>query len=147
MTGEIIKEKETSGDGVKTVVSASFGAGSVCGILLALSVACIVAAVIILPYVRYMYFALVCFAAFVIATVGIFIGKGTEKQRLDVTENMIYARTVFGSEMYLPVEEITAVVSGRFGGVVVTTCNYKFHGYFVKNRNKVVEEIYKAVNK
>ena len=133
--------------GEECLVRATFGAGKVCALLLVLSVLAVVGAVLALPHVRFMYFALICAVGFAIATIGLFVGNGVGKESIEVSRKIIHGTTIFGSDMYLPTDEISAVGVTAFGGVVVTTANYKLRCYFVKNRREILDEILKIINK
>lgn len=131
----------------KYIVKAVFGAEKTCAVLLILSILVVVGAVFALAYVRFVYFALMCFFAFVIASLGLFVGRGAEKEVIEVSEKFVHGKTIFGSDMYLPSDEITAVGKTAFGGVIVTTSNFRLRGYFVKNRQEILDEIIKIINK
>ena len=144
---KLINKPETENETVKHEgINAEFSSTKTCTLLLVISMLGILCAIAVLSHIRYMYFALICAVSFGLAFVGMILGYRTYRQKLSIEDGMINATTLLGTEMYLPLNEITAVGSGAFGCVIVTTRNYKLYSFFVKNNKQIVSEITKYIH-
>lgn len=113
--------------------------------LMVAAIAGLLVAVLVLSHVRFSVFASFCLLAFILSTVGMYIGYGASHEKIQVTKTYVFVRNIFGKEIYLRTDSITAVGLSSFGTVYVLSDACKMNCMFVKNREEVVFEIRKLV--
>lgn len=106
--------------------------------LIIASVVSFLVAVLVLPHVRFSIFAAFCLLAFLFATAGLLIGVGANNERIIVTETSVLVKNIFGKELYLCTDSITAVGISAFNTVHVLSDACKMKCMFVKNGREIV---------
>ena len=109
------------------------------------AMAALLAAILVLPHVRFSIFATLCLLAFFIATIGMFVGFGANAEIIRVAKTYVLVRNIFGKEVYICTDSITAVGVSAFKTVHVFSNSCKMKCMFVKNSDEIVAEIRKLV--
>ena len=65
--------------------------------------------------------------------------------QITVTDKRVYGKTIFGRQVDLPIDSISAVGSGMFNKIVVATSSGKIKFLFIENSQAVREEIVKLI--
>lgn len=60
---------------------------------------------------------------------------------IEVTENKVFGRTVFGKQVDLPISQISAVGLSLFKGMSVSTSSGRVKFYLIGNRNEVYQTL------
>lgn len=115
--------------------------------LMVAAIAGLLVAILVLSHVRFSVFASFCLLAFILSTVGMYIGYGASHEKIQVTETSVLVRNIFGNEMFLQTQSITAVGISAFNTIHVLSDSCKISCMFVKNGREVVDEIRKLVEK
>lgn len=67
------------------------------------------------------------------------------KMQITVSDKRVYGKTIFGRQVDLPIDSISAVGSGMFNKIVVATSSGKIKFLFIENSQTVREEIVKLI--
>lgn len=79
-----------------------------------------------------------CVAAFVLCAFGTFVGLSGGRTMLEIGEELVYCKKLFGREMYLPVSSVLGVKKGILGTVCIYSSSLKITCFFVKNREEII---------
>lgn len=132
-------------DGQKIIAEGIIESSAVHISLVIASVVSLAAAILMLTHVRFGIFASLCLLSFVFATAGLLIGFGASKERITVTEKYVLVRDIFGKELYLNTDSVTAVGASCLNTVHVLSDACKMKCMFVKNNEEIVAEIRRLI--
>ena len=109
------------------------------------SIAALIAAVLVLSHVRFSIFATLCLLAFIIATIGMFLGLGANGEIIRVTKTHVLVKNVFGKEAFIHAKSVTAVGVSALNTIHVMSDACKMKCMFVQNSDEIVSEIRKLI--
>ena len=69
------------------------------------------------------------------------LGKG----KIFVTDKRVYGTAIFGKRVDLPLDAISAVATGKFNGISITTASGAIQFLLIKNRDEIHKEITKLL--
>lgn len=82
-----------------------------------------------------------CVIAFVLSLSGLLIGIRPLKAKLEADENYVFYKTVFGKQIHIPINCITAVGTGCFNIVYIASSSCKIKCALVKNKKEFVDTL------
>ena len=82
---------------------------------------------------------IMCVVAFVLCVLGTFVGLSGGRTRLEIGEELVHCKKLFGREMYIPADSVSGVKKGILGTVCIYSASFKITCFFVKNREEIVE--------
>ena len=82
-----------------------------------------------------------CIAAFVFCIAGTLVGMCAGRTRLEVGEKFVFCKTLFGKQMYLPLDTVTGIKTTFFRTVCIYAPSCSIKCPFVVNGDELVDAI------
>ena len=88
---------------------------------------------------------IVLFIGFFLILSPIIISLTLGKGKIFVTDKRVYGTAIFGKRVDLPLDAISAVATGKFNGISITTASGAIQFLLIKNRDEIHKEITKLL--
>ena len=83
------------------------------------------------------WFGLGYIAAIVLVVAAAYYWRKLSLCEITVSDKRVWGKTDFGKRVDLPLNQISAVAYGRFGGITVATASGAIHFWYLKNRDEL----------
>jgi len=136
-----------NGNNINNKTEAQFNSKGVWTVLWILAMLCIIGALRFMSLLKVNVCISFCGLALLLSTIGVCVGMRASRAKLEVDDNYVFFKTLFGRKKYLPIESVTAVGTGFFNTVCITSPSCVIRCMLVKNKDDIIEAVKEKIEK
>ena len=132
-------------DNTNNKISGRFNSKPTWITLFILSLAALLSSLRALSLIKPKTCIVLCIAALILSFAGTFAGIYASKTRLEITDEFIYCKKLFGRELYLPIDSVTGIKTGFSGNICICAPSFRIRCTYVRNNHEIADAVRKRI--